>query len=176
MSRAAIRYAKALLSLALDKKKADKVNDDMLSIANGIASSNELSEALKNSVIRAEDKKKVIEKVFPKTEALTKDLFDLLIQNNRFGLLEAIANQYNTLYKEHNNEEIASVTTAVAMTKELEQKVLAKIKDLTDKKVTVENIVDESIIGGFVLRVGDMQFDSSIANKLNNLKREFTLN
>ncbi len=176
MSRAAIRYAKALLSLALDKKKADKVNDDMLSIANGIASSNELSEALKNSVIRAEDKKKVIEKVFPKTEGLSKDLFDLLIQNNRFGLLEAIANQYTVLYKQHNNEEVAIVTTAVAMTKELEQKVLSKIKDLTDKKVTVENIVDESIIGGFVLRVGDMQFDSSIANKLNNLKREFTLN
>jgi F-type H+-transporting ATPase subunit delta len=176
MSRAAIRYAKALLNLSLERKKADKVNDDMLSIGNGIASSNELSEALKNSVIRAEDKKKVIEKVFPKTEGLSKDLFDLLIQNNRFGLLEAIANQYTVLYKQHNNEEVAIVTTAVAMTKELEQKVLSKIKDLTDKKVTVENIVDESIIGGFVLRVGDMQFDSSIANKLNNLKREFTLN
>ena len=176
MSRAAIRYAKALLNLALEKKKADKVNDDMLSIANGIASSDELSEALKNSVIRAEDKKNVIEKVFPKTESLTKDLFDLLIKNNRFGLLEGIANQYTELYKEYNNEEVASVTTAVAMTKELEKKVLAKIKDLTDKKVTVENIVDESIIGGFVLRVGDMQFDASIANKLSNLKREFTLN
>lgn len=176
MSRAAIRYAKALLNLALEKKKAKKVNDDMLSIAKGISSNQELSEVLKSSVVRAEDKKKVITKIFSKTDGLTKDLFDLLIQNNRFALLEDIANQYVALYKEHNNQEVASVITAVPMTNDLELKVLAKIKDLTDKAVTVENIIDESIIGGFILRVGDLQYDASIANKLSNLKREFTLN
>ncbi|WP_243878505.1 ATP synthase F1 subunit delta [Winogradskyella pelagia] len=176
MSRAAIRYAKALLSLALDRKKADKVNDDMLSIANGINSSEELGEVLRNSIVRAEDKKNVIDKIFPNTNSLTKDLFGLLIQNNRFASLEEIANQYLVLYKEHNNEEVATVTTAIAMSKNMESKVLAKIKDLTDKAVTVENIIDESIIGGFILRVGDTQFDASISNKLSNLKREFTLN
>jgi F-type H+-transporting ATPase subunit delta len=44
----------------------------------------------------------------------------------------------------------------------------------TGNKVTLENKIDESIIGGFVLRVGDTQYDASIANKLNGLKREFT--
>ncbi len=65
------------------------------------------------------------------------------------------------------------VTTAVPLTEELEAKVLAKVQALTGKDVSLEKIVDESLIGGFILRVGDKQFDASISNKLNNLKRDF---
>ena len=53
---------------------------------------------------------------------------------------------------------------------------MAKVKELTGKEVEVVNLIDESILGGFILRVGDIQYNASIANKLNNLKREFTLN
>jgi len=62
------------------------------------------------------------------------------------------------------------------MTDKLEAKVLAKVKELTSKSVELENIVDDTIIGGFILRIGDKQYNASVANKLNNLKREFTLN
>jgi F-type H+-transporting ATPase subunit delta len=75
-----------------------------------------------------------------------------------------------------NKTEVATVTTAVPLTKELEAKVLAKIKELTGNDVSLENKIDESIIGGFILRVGDLQYNASIANKLNTLKREFTNN
>ena len=55
-------------------------------------------------------------------------------------------------------------------------KVLAKVKELTGKDAEIESIIDESILGGFILRVGDIQYNASIANKLSKLKREFTLN
>ena len=71
-------------------------------------------------------------------------------------------------------EDVAYVTTAVPLTADLEKKVLAEVSKITGNKVTIENKIDESIIGGFVLRVGDLQYDASIANKLNSLKREFT--
>ena len=87
-----------------------------------------------------------------------------------------MAAKYNMLYDEMIGKEKATVTTAVPMTDELEIKVLAKIKELTSKSVELENIVDESILGGFILRIGDKQFNGSIANQLNKLKREFTLN
>jgi F-type H+-transporting ATPase subunit delta len=64
----------------------------------------------------------------------------------------------------------------VALTGDLEKKVLAKVKELTGKNVTLKNIIDETVLGGFILRVGDLQYDASIANQLNTLKREFTLN
>jgi F-type H+-transporting ATPase subunit delta len=75
-----------------------------------------------------------------------------------------------------NKTEVATVTTAVPLTKELEAKVLAKVKELTGNDVSLENKIDENIIGGFILRVGDLQYNASIANKLNTLKREFTNN
>ena len=176
MARAAIRYAKALLSLAVDQKKAEAVNADMLHIAQTIAANDELGTALKSAVIKAEDKKQVVTKIFGNIDATSKDLFDLLIQNKRFALLEDISIQFGKLYKQHIGQEVAVVTTAVSMTNDLEIKVLAKIKELTNKSVAVENIVDETILGGFILRIGDKEYNASVANKLNRLKREFTLN
>ncbi|WP_338359689.1 ATP synthase F1 subunit delta [Yeosuana marina] len=175
-ARAAIRYAKALLSLATDQKKADAVNNDMKLMANTIAENTELSNMLNNSVIKSETKKAALLAVFPKLNSISAGLFDVLISNKRMNILNDIVLQYSILFDAFNGKEIAKVTTAVPMTKELEAKVLTKVKTLTNKEVSLENIVDESILGGFILRVGDKQYNASISNNLNKLKREFTLN
>ncbi len=69
--------------------------------------------------------------------------------------------------------QVAKVTTAIPLTKEVEKEVLAKIVDLTGDKANLENEVNPSILGGFILRVGDVQYDASISNYLNELKKEF---
>lgn len=175
-ARAAIRYAKAVLSLANEQKKAKELNDDMKLMANTIAENAELKDMLNNAVIKAETKKTVLLAVFPKLNGITKDLFDVLISNKRVDILNDIAIHYSILYDVLKGKEIAKVTTAVPLTKSLETKVLAKVKELTNKEVSLENIVDETILGGFILRVGDKQFNASVSNKLNKLKKEFTLN
>lgn len=175
-ARAAIRYAKAMLSLATDQKMADAVNKDMKLMAKTIANNAELSEMLNNAVVKSETKKDVLLAVFPKLNTISSSLFDALITNKRVDILNDITIKYSHLYDVLNGKEVAHVTTAVPMTKELESKVLEKVKALSNKDVTVENIVDESILGGFILRVGDKQYNASISNKLNKLKREFTLN
>jgi F-type H+-transporting ATPase subunit delta len=101
-------------------------------------------------------------------------LLKLLVDNGRVGMLNEVALKYIILNEQLKGQDVAFVTTAVPLTKNLEKKVLAQVSKFTGNKVTIENKIDESIIGGFVLRVGDLQFDASIANKLNNLKREFT--
>lgn len=175
-TRAAIRYAKAVLSLASDQKTAEAVNNDMKLIANTIADNMELSEMLNNSVIKSDSKKGVLLAVFPNLNEVSKGLFNLLISNKRLNILSDVATKYSVLFDKLNGKEVAKVTTAISMTDELEVKVLAKVKELTNKAVELENIVDESILGGFILRVGDKQYDASISNKLNKLKREFSLN
>ena len=101
-------------------------------------------------------------------------LINILIDNKRVDLLNEVAEKYIILNEELKGKEMAFVTTAVPLTPELEKDILKKVTELTGKKVTIENKIDESIVGGFVLRVGDLQYDASIANKLSNLKREFT--
>ena len=175
-SRAAIRYAKAVLSLASDNKVADKVNADMKQIASAIATNRDLNAMLQSPVVRSSDKLSVLKAVFGDANNATTNLINTLITNKRIALLGDVANKYNHLYDAIRDTQVAKVTTATPLTKDLEKKVLAKVKELTGKSTEIMNTVDESILGGFVLRVGDLQYDASIANKLNKLKREFTLN
>jgi F-type H+-transporting ATPase subunit delta len=174
MSRAAIRYAKAILETAVSSGNAVKVNDDMLSIVASIAGSAELSEFLSSPIISSEVKMSALSEVFASFQGETKSLFRLLQENKRFEILEPVAVQFNALFDEMNGVEVAKVTTAFPIDADLESKVLAKIATISDKKITIENIVDPSIIGGFILRIGDKQYNASVANRLQELKREFS--
>lgn len=175
-SRAAIRYAKAVLSLATDNKVTEVVNADMKQISSVIAENSDLGAMLLSPVIRSADKKAVLTSVFSGVNAATSNLIDTLITNKRIALLGDVASKYIQLYDQLRDTQVAKVTSAAPLTAELEKKILAKVKELTGKTTEIENTVDESILGGFILRVGDLQYDASIANKLNKLKREFTLN
>jgi len=175
-ARAAIRYAKAVLSLASDRNTAEVVNTDMKLMAKTIAESNDLNNMLQNPVVSSSVKKSILLEVFKDANEMTRNLIDTLITNKRLTLLEQVAVQYNLLYDKLTGTQIAQVTTAVPLTDELRAKVLAKVKELTGKDVEIKSNVDESILGGFILRVGDIQYNASIANKLNKLKREFSLN
>lgn len=173
-SRAAIRYAKAVLDLAVEKKTADKVEKDMRNIGATVQENVELQQLLESPVIKTEAKQKVLLEVFKGADKITSGLIKTLVSNKRIALLGEVADQYITLYEKMKGEDVAHVTTAVPLTADLEKKVLAQVKKITDNKVTLENSVDKDIIGGFILRVGDLQYDASVANKLNKLKREFT--
>ena len=175
-SRAAIRYAKAVLSLASDQKAESVVDKDMKLIAQTIAENEDLDKLLKSAIIKSELKKEMLNKLFPKLNDMTSNLFEVLVSNKRIDILGDIVIKYSVLFDELKGKERAIVTTALPMTKDLEVKVLKKVKELTSKSVELENIVDESIIGGFILTIGDKQYNASVANNLNKLKREFTLN
>ena len=173
-TRAAIRYAKAILDLANSKGVAEAVNNDMKSIASTIESNLELSTFIQNPTTKVEVKESALLEVFANVNGVTKGLFHLLFENKRFEILEGIALEYKRLFDESNGVEVAKVTTAIPMDAALEAKVLAKVSTLSDKKITIENIVDPSIIGGFILRIGDQQYNASVANRLQVLKRELS--
>ncbi|WP_333876351.1 ATP synthase F1 subunit delta [Flavobacterium sp.] len=174
MSRAAIRYAKAILDTAVASGNATGVNNDMLLIVSTVNENAELSEFLASPIITSEVKMNALKEVFSGVQSETISLFRLLQENKRFEILATIAAQFNALFDEMNGVEKATVTTAFPITADLEAKVLAKVATISNKKVSIENIVDPSIIGGFVLRIGDKQYNASVANRLQELRREFS--
>lgn len=175
-TRAAIRYAKAILSVATDNQTAEKIQLEMDEIAHTIASNAALNEALKSPVVKLSEKAAVLDKVFKNFSPELKSLFQTLAQNKRIDLLEEISLQYKQLYDQLNNKEVATVTTAVPMTSAMEAKVMAKLKTLSSKKISLKKTVDETILGGFILRVGDQQYNASVSNQLNELKNKFQIN
>ena len=174
-SKAAIRYAKAVLQQANDTKVAEVMFDDMKSVYATIQGSEELRSVLKSPVVKSNDKKEALLSIFEKQSITTKRLIQVLVDNKRIPLLSAVASSYIDLYNESKGVKVAKVITAVALTPALEEKVLAKVKDLTGStSVTLNKEIDPAIIGGFILRVGDLQYNASIANQLGNIKREFS--
>ncbi|MGK4566597.1 ATP synthase F1 subunit delta [Flavobacterium sp. 3HN19-14] len=173
-TRAAIRYAKAVLDTAHDSGVAVDVNADMATIASTINANAELSAFIVNPTLGTDAKESALLEIFADVNPLTKNLFALLAGNKRFEMVSEIASEYNRLFDEMNGVEVAKVTTAISMDKDLEAKVMSKILTFSNKKIVIENIVDPAIIGGFILRMGDKQYNASIANSLQVLKRELS--
>jgi|TARA_B110000211_G_scaffold25768_1_gene26367 F-type H+-transporting ATPase subunit delta len=174
-SRAAIRYAKAVLDQANHANISEVVFGDMKSIQATLAGSKELRVVLQSPVVKAEDKKQALLQIFEKNSEVTKALIQILTSNKRINLLGGVALAYVDLYNDSKGVKTATVITAVTLTPEIEAKVLSKLKEMTgSENITINNTIDERIIGGFILRVGDLQYNASIANQLGNLKREFS--
>ncbi len=173
-TRAALRYAKATLNLAKEKGFAKEINDDMLLIDKTISDNVDLLNMLKSPIIKSAVKKTVLTELFKnKINSISMGVINLLIENNRLQLLPLVATEYTIIYEFLQGVEIAQVTSAVPLTKELETRILKKVKQISGKNITLNNIIDPSIIGGFILRVGDKQCDSSISGQLKQLRSKF---
>ena len=174
-TRAAIRYARAVLDLSKDQNTVDTVLNDMKGVVSTLEGSKDLRLALQSPVVKAEDKRAVLKEVFSTSSKETTGLIDILVDNKRVDMLGLVASNFVDLYNRSQGVQTATVTTATGLTPELEAKVLAKVTELTGSTdVKLENIINEDIIGGFILRVGDTQYNASIASQLGRLKREFS--
>ena len=174
-NRAALRYAKAVLSLSEDKKCTEETYTSMQLIANTITDSEDLKSVLGSSIINSDAKKKALLAIFgSQINAISIKLIDVLIENKSLIDFGTVATQFIILYDAAMGKQKAVVTTAIPLTAELNTQVLAKVKELTGKEAILENSINPDIVGGFILRIGDIQYDASIANKLKVLKRQFS--
>lgn len=174
-TRASLRYAKAVLEGASDLKNQEIVFDDMKSIRKTLDDSRELRNLLDSPIVKDEDKRASLLAIFKGTSDLVKSLINIVVDQNRGALLGTIAQTYIDLYNTQQGIVTARVTTAVELTETLEKKVLSKIKEITgSSKVNLEHKIDPALLGGFILRVGDKQYDASVANQLDEVRREFS--
>ena len=98
MSRAAIRYAKAILDIANSNGQSATVNNDMKSIVTAVAESEELKNFLASPVVKGDVKISALSEIFASVQSETKGLFRLLLENKRFEILPEVASQYNALF------------------------------------------------------------------------------
>ena len=177
-SRVALRYAKSLLSLADQRNILEQVKDDMLTLATVCEQNTDFLDMLKSPIVKSDRKASILKLVFEKEVCeLSMKFINLVLEKRREAILGAIANSFIDLYNDLKNIVKATVVTANAITEDTRNKVLSQLKLVAgDANILIEEQVDESIIGGFVLRIGDTEYNASIANKLQQLKREFVSN
>ena len=171
--RVASRYARSIFDLAIELKIVDKVYNDMLVIEQVCKENIKLIILLRNPIVRYDYKLRVLNKVFDKhVNELTSNFFGLICRKNRASILPEVSKVFVSLYHDYKGIVRANVSTAVDLSSSLKQEFEAIITKATGKKVDLETTVDESLLGGYVLNIGDSQIDDSLKSKLNNLRRE----
>ncbi len=170
-STVAIRYAKSLIDLAKEQKVVDAVYDDMVFFKKTSEENRGLMLALKSPVVRHEKKMGILKAVFEsRVNPTTYTIFNIITKKNREGIMYAIAEEYIKLYDDQKGIVKANVTSAVSLNDDLRKQFSKIVADATGRTVELEEKIDERLIGGYVLRVGDRQIDASIRKSLNDLK------
>jgi len=171
-SRISVRYARALFQSALERNELDRINSDMI-VVKDTCNIPEVKEIIDNPVIMPSKKINLLHSLFGKElHELTLSLVDLVVRNGREQFLPAIARMFNQETKRHKGITESVLTTAVPVDTRVSKQVEDIIADMFKTKVDLKTNVDESIIGGFVLKVEDNFIDASVKNKLRKIKRE----
>jgi len=173
--RAASRYAKSLIELAQEQKILDKVYEDMRLFSAVLDKNRIFAAMLKNPIIVHFKKIKVLHALFDnRMNKLTLAAFDLITKKNRENILAEIAIEYQIQYNILKGLQEAEVTTTIKLDEALRKKFSELVSQISGKEAKLKEIVNEDIVGGFVLNVGDRRLDQSIKTQLSNIKRELT--
>lgn len=176
--RAAHRYAKGLMEFANGACQTDVVYAEMNDVRKVIKENDDLRVFLNSPVIDAKKKVAVLSEIFKSLSKTSQTFISLVVRHGRENILSKIADQFISLYDLANNIVTAEITSAVQLDQNTIDNIVAKAKQTlaTNSQVKVENKIDASLIGGFVLKIGNNQVDSSIKTKLATLKKDFLKN
>lgn len=171
VTRIANRYAKALLDFSIEKNQLEKVNADMLQLAVICKESKDFGNLLNSLIVDAVKKMEIFNLIFgTKMEKISLDFMNLIIQNSREALIPNITESFIELYKTNNNILDVTVISAAELNEATKSIITDKIKKSFNGTVVLIEKIDPTLIGGFIVRIGDKQIDASIASQFSNLK------
>ncbi len=171
-TKAAGRYAKALLELALDQQKIEVIESNMQQILTVANEAHDFQVFLSSPLIKVDKKLEVIKSIFSNFDDLSISFLEMVAVKRREAMITEIAAAFLSQLKDHRG--IVSVTIISAKTLDAQTKaeITAKISASVNGTLEITENVDESLIGGFIVRMGDHQIDASVSNQLNRLKQE----
>lgn len=174
-SKAGARYAKSLIDLSQEQNVLEEIKNDMVLFEQVVDDNSELEAILKNPIVPLDKKTGILNDIFgSKVHQITHSFLKLVVNKGRAGILFDTAKQFIEQYNRIKSIVTAELTSAIALTDAAKTEVINLVKkELGANEVIVKEKINADLIGGFVLKVGDKQFDASIANGLNKLKKEF---
>lgn len=165
------RYALALSETAGEKDRTERIDEDVDLVRESLDSSPELERFFQSPVVPREKKSAVIRELFgPRVHKSTLDFLLLLVEKRREGMVRRILAAYRELRDEQQGFVAVVARSARPIGPEEKQRLVDSVSRITGSRVRLETQVDESLLGGIVLRVGDTVYDGSVTNKLAALR------
>jgi F-type H+-transporting ATPase subunit delta len=170
----ASRYAKSLIDLAEEQSSLESIREDIKSFIKVCKENSQFLAVLRNPIINPGKKIAILNTLFEgRVNSLILAFFKIMVNKGRSQVLYPTAKEFINEYNRRKGIVNATVTSATSLSDENKLQLIQVIKEATKGEVVLETKVDPELIGGFVLKVGDRQFDASIANSLQKLKKEF---
>ena len=169
------KYANALFEAAVDSSLLEKVNQDIIFVVETLTTNNQFDEFLKSPLIKNQDKKDVIQKIFSiHIEKTTLDFLFVLIDSGRFDIINEVLNQFSILYNKEKNIVKPVITSAVELDETQKKVLLTKLENKLKKIVEPEYVISSDIIGGLVIEIDDKTIDCSLKAKFDDMQKQLT--
>ena len=172
-SKINVRYAKAFFSLAKEKNLSGELQKDAGLISSVCSSSSDFRLLIESPVIPTSEKKKVLKVIFEgKINSYSMNFLLLITENRREKHIPGIFRDLEELYRKDQGIKTAVLTTATTLSETIVDQIQKSLEKEFGAKVELRQSVDEELIGGFVLRVDDNQYDASVSSQLKKIKEK----
>ena len=165
-------YGDALFAVAKEEGKLDEVRSELAEFADALNDDRDLQVFFFSPYFSSEEKREGIEKAIDDVSEEFKNFLGLLAEKHRMPAIFRVRTHFDDLWAKENKRLEVRVTSAVPLDDSVVKRVGEEIERQTDRKIDLEAEVDEDILGGLVLRVGNMVLDASLREKLNRLRKE----
>lgn len=170
-SRVARRYAQALFEVAVEKNQLTSIENDFALLKKDYRDVEDFRTLMISPVISNQDKQKAFTALYQKRlQTLTFDFVSLLIAKNREGLLEQVFEELADLLDEHRGIVRGDVYSVVPFSAAQLARLKKHLDQSTQKNVVLTQHIDASLLGGFVVKIDDLVYDTSLRNQLSSLR------
>lgn len=169
------RYAEALFELSEEENITKEIYNELNNVVDIIKNNKDLDNVLKSPLVAKAEKVQLIETLFnTKINNNLKNFLKILVEKGRISSLKSIKLTFKELLNDKHNIIEGTVISAIALTDEKVKELEEKLSKKYNKNVTLENKVDESILGGVLVRLGNTQIDGSVKTRLDNIKDQLS--
>jgi F-type H+-transporting ATPase subunit delta len=164
-------YAEALFEVAKDKGKLDQIREELDEFADTLAENRDMQVFFFSPYFSSTEKREGIERAVSGADEEFVNFLELLAEKHRMPVIFRIRKQFDEMWKRENRKLDVTVTSAVKLDPKVVKEIGAEIEKQTDQGVELTSKVDDSIVGGLVLQVGNMVLDASIRHRLEKLRK-----
>jgi F-type H+-transporting ATPase subunit delta len=165
-------YAESLFEAARDRDKLDQIHEQLGQFTDAAAGNRDLQVFLFSPYFSSAEKRDGIAQAISSAEPELLNFLELLAEKHRMPAIFRIRQRFDELWAEAKKRLEVTVTSAVELDPAVVEKVGAEVERQTDREVDLTSEVDPDILGGLVLRVGNMVLDASLRSKLERLRKE----
>jgi F-type H+-transporting ATPase subunit delta len=165
-------YARALFQAAQDHDVVDRIHEELVQVDDALREDNDLQLFFFSPYFTSDEKKEAVGRVLEGADERLVNFLQLLAERHRMPLLSRVRRQFETMWAEENRLLPVSVTSAVELDESLVEDIGRRIQDQTGRRVELSANVDPEVLGGLVVRVGNMVLDASVRNRLEQLRKQ----